>query len=129
MCLSADGAGNWTTDGCTLADFDPDVALVYCKCSHLTNFACLVVSSYVTKVQSPMFSPKLWRVGGGVGRWGRVSGSGNQGKKVEVVPVASYNITLMETGQRGGVLLLLHYTSCFLSSEYRGKNGEPNKFS
>lgn len=42
---AADGQGKWSTDGCstTLTDnMDPDV--VKCLCTHLTNFAILVVS-------------------------------------------------------------------------------------
>lgn len=47
VCVSWDfeaagGKGNWTTDGCAMASNDD---VVMCNCTHLTNFAILVVSS------------------------------------------------------------------------------------
>lgn len=39
----ADGAGNWTSEGCTV-DGNAD-GVVSCACNHLTNFGILVVSS------------------------------------------------------------------------------------
>ena len=40
------GLGNWSDSGCTLASHDIDTGKVQCNCSHLTNFAILVVSSW-----------------------------------------------------------------------------------
>ena len=35
---------DWTSDGCDTG-FVSDDGIVNCSCNHLTNFACLVVSS------------------------------------------------------------------------------------
>ena len=40
-----DGNGDWNTDGCTLTTFNESTNVVGCQCNHLTNFACLVVST------------------------------------------------------------------------------------
>ena len=40
-----DGNGDWNTDGCTLTTFNQSTNVVDCQCNHLTNFACLVVST------------------------------------------------------------------------------------
>ena len=40
-----DGNGDWNTDGCTLTTFNVSTNVVGCQCNHLTNFACLVVST------------------------------------------------------------------------------------
>ncbi|XP_071817466.1 uncharacterized protein [Apostichopus japonicus] len=41
--FNADGGrGNWSTDGCRLANFDPELNTVMCECTHLTNFAVLL---------------------------------------------------------------------------------------
>ena len=40
-----DGNGDWNTDGCTLTTFNGSTNVVGCQCNHLTNFACLVVST------------------------------------------------------------------------------------
>ncbi len=40
--LITGGRGNWTTNGCKL-ESDKD-GVVTCSCSHLTNFAVLLVS-------------------------------------------------------------------------------------
>ena len=42
-----DGNGDWNTDGCTLTTFNESTNVVGCQCNHLTNFACLVVSTAV----------------------------------------------------------------------------------
>lgn len=55
VCVSWDfeaagGIGNWTSVGCTTADVIDESAdgdemlIVTCRCTHLTNFAILVVS-------------------------------------------------------------------------------------
>ena len=41
--IIAGGRGNWTDRGC-VTEFTPNSSTVVCKCSHLTNFAALVVS-------------------------------------------------------------------------------------
>ena len=38
--------GNWTDRGCE-TEYIPGSCRVLCKCSHLTNFAALVVSLYI----------------------------------------------------------------------------------
>lgn len=43
---SLDGRGNWTSDGCQLAQINGSV--VTCRCNHLTNFASLVVCTYIS---------------------------------------------------------------------------------
>ena len=40
-----EGNGDWNTDGCTLTTFNESTNVVGCQCNHLTNFACLVVST------------------------------------------------------------------------------------
>ncbi len=42
--MRADGGGNWSTNGCELVSYNKSTGEVQCKCSHLTNFAILVVS-------------------------------------------------------------------------------------
>ena len=42
--LSA-GSGDWNSTGCILTAFNESTNMVSCECDHLTNFACLVVSS------------------------------------------------------------------------------------
>ncbi len=44
MCVYIDGGGNWSTKGCELVSYSGSTGEVECKCSHLTNFAILVVS-------------------------------------------------------------------------------------
>ena len=39
----SDGRGNWTSEGCETESAD-DPGVITCRCNHLTNFACLVVS-------------------------------------------------------------------------------------
>ena len=41
--IIAGGRGNWTDRGC-VTEFTPNSSTVVCRCSHLTNFAALVVS-------------------------------------------------------------------------------------
>lgn len=42
------GHGNWTDRGCETV-FTPGSDTVFCNCSHLTNFAALVVRLHVHK--------------------------------------------------------------------------------
>ena len=44
LCIS--GGGDWTTDGCKIINSESvdDTNTVKCNCTHLTNFAVLVVS-------------------------------------------------------------------------------------
>ena len=42
MLCYTDGQGNWTSEGCTTIDDGSGV--IHCNCTHLTNFAILVVS-------------------------------------------------------------------------------------
>ena len=42
MLYYTDGEGNWTSEGCTTIDDGSGV--IHCNCTHLTNFAILVVS-------------------------------------------------------------------------------------
>ena len=42
MLCYTDGEGNWTSEGCTTIDDGSGV--IQCNCTHLTNFAVLVVS-------------------------------------------------------------------------------------
>ena len=46
LCVELDGQGNWNSDGCMLISFDDSTGIVECQCTHLTNFACLVVSKF-----------------------------------------------------------------------------------
>lgn len=39
-----DGHGDWSTVGCSMTSFNASTNTIHCKCNHLTNFACLVVS-------------------------------------------------------------------------------------
>ena len=45
IILSKGGAGNWTSEGCETVSSEGGV--VSCHCSHLTNFAILVVSKSI----------------------------------------------------------------------------------
>ena len=40
--MHSGGEGNWTTEGCRLAD--ETNGIISCECDHLTNFGVLVVS-------------------------------------------------------------------------------------
>ncbi len=42
-----EGRGNWVPDGCVVAVMDENSGEVTCYCTHLTNFALLVVSKMV----------------------------------------------------------------------------------
>ena len=43
-CLpSSDGLGGWSPEGCDIVINESDSSVVMCSCSHLTNFAVLVV--------------------------------------------------------------------------------------
>ncbi len=42
------GRGNWTTVGCDVKSVNNDTGEVTCNCSHLTNFAILVVCLITT---------------------------------------------------------------------------------
>ena len=40
--------GNWTAEGCKVGTVDEETGLITCECTHLTNFAILVVSLHAS---------------------------------------------------------------------------------
>jgi len=48
----AAGRGNWSAEGCTAVDINQETGLITCNCTHLTNFALLVVSLHTSFPES-----------------------------------------------------------------------------
>ena len=42
--LRIGGRGNWSSRGCNVTDYNSTTNVITCECTHLTSFACLVVS-------------------------------------------------------------------------------------
>lgn len=44
--------GNWSEDGCRVADINETLGIITCECDHLTNFAIIVVISPINRIHN-----------------------------------------------------------------------------